>query len=373
MKKIKGLDTLRAFAVFFVIIEHFGVWFDDTSWSGRVIRGILIPDGGFGLDLFFVLSGFLITSILFNAKDSAGNDHPLVIIKNFFVRRALRIFPIYYLLIGVLCLANYPGIKEHIGYYLTYTINLFCFRTHTWTSFSHTWTLDVEEQFYLLWPWFIIFINERYFKYVAAAAIAIGIVSSYYAMSVEGRIGPLLVFNSLDAFAIGGLYAWARRDAVRLGKFEKGLIPFVIASTVFYFGWKIALFNNSADQYWLFVLKTASIIISLWLIIRVVNNRSKWIGKYFLESRFLNFIGRISYGLYLYHYVYINGYCGAVNAFIYNRTLPYPQLNKIVHDHHVDYWIQVAIMILISALSFKLIEEPLLRLKTRFTYSREKS
>ncbi len=64
MEKIKGLDTLRAFAVFFVIIQHFGVWFDYTSPSGKFITNVLIPDGGFGVNLFFVLSGFLITSIL---------------------------------------------------------------------------------------------------------------------------------------------------------------------------------------------------------------------------------------------------------------------------------------------------------------------
>jgi len=369
MQKIKGLDTLRAFAVFFVIIEHFGVWFDDTSPAGKFIRGVIIPDGGFGLDLFFVLSGFLITGILFNAKANAQGCRPMVLVKNFFIRRALRIFPIYYLLVFFLLIVNYEGLKEHIAYYLAYCINVFCYRTNTWTSFSHTWTLDVEEQFYLLWPWLVIFVNEKYFRFVAVVAIVVGVASTYLALTVQGRIGPLLVFNCLDAFAIGGLYAWARLSENRLPQFEKIMKPVIAVSLIYYFGWKIALHTNTADLHWIFLIKTASSLIGLGLIMAVVNNRSKWVGCYILENRFLNFIGRISYGIYLYHYVYIIGFCNQVNQFIYQHTLPYPDINRIVHDHHFDYWLQLSIMVIIAALSYKLIEQPILRLKNRFSYS----
>lgn len=119
MEKIKGLDTLRAFAVIFVIIAHFGVWFDGTSFSGKLLKNVLIPDGAFGVTLFFVLSGFLITSILLKDRESSGPKSLLV--RDFFARRALRIFPIYYLLIAILYLVNYPGIRASAWYDLTYT------------------------------------------------------------------------------------------------------------------------------------------------------------------------------------------------------------------------------------------------------------
>src|SRR5580704_6957692 len=93
MKYIRGLDTLRAFAVIFVIIYHWGLPLPANEAVHRLQR--LIPDGRFGVDLFFVLSGFLITRILLTARRQA--DLPrLSIIKNFIVRRSLRIFPIYY-------------------------------------------------------------------------------------------------------------------------------------------------------------------------------------------------------------------------------------------------------------------------------------
>ena len=160
MEKIKGLDTLRAFAVFFVIIQHFGVWFDYTSPSGKFITNVLIPDGGFGVNLFFVLSGFLITSILLKAKSAARDDQRLTLVKNFFIRRALRIFPIYYLLLFFLFFIDYPDIRHYFVYFVTYTSNILSWLTNSWNSFSHTWTLAVEEQFYLLWPWLIIFVND---------------------------------------------------------------------------------------------------------------------------------------------------------------------------------------------------------------------
>jgi peptidoglycan/LPS O-acetylase OafA/YrhL len=354
---------------FFVIIEHFGVWFDDTSVSGKLVRYVMIPDGGFGVDLFFVLSGFLITSILFNAKNSSRNTSPFLIIKNFFVRRALRIFPIYYLLLFLLFFFHYPDIKEHMGYYLTYTANILCFRTNTWNSFSHTWTLDVEEQFYLLWPWLVIFIKDRNFKYAAFISILLGIVSTYIVTVVQNRIAPFLVFNCMDSFAIGGLYARARLQAATDKKFA-GIIKIITAGALaVYFYWKLAPFTSSNPVLPCFFLaKTINSIISVWLIMLVVNNKSKWIGKYILGNSFFNFIGKISYGLYLYHYVYINGYCGQVNSFLYHLT-PYPSFNEMIHSHHFDYWIQVSIMAAIAALSYILIEKPLLRLKNRFNYN----
>ena len=371
MQQIKGLDTLRAFAVFFVIIEHFGVWFDDTSFSGRLIKTVLIPDGGFGVDLFFVLSGFLITSILFNAKHADHNRKPFVIIKNFFIRRALRIFPVYYMLLVLLYIVNYPGLREHIGYYLSYTANILCYRTNSWNSFSHTWTLDVEEQFYLLWPWLVIFINDRYFKYVAIAAIFTGIISTYIAMNVLRHIGPLLVLNCIDAFAIGGFYAWARQNE-QAGKLFTGAINKMgLIALAMYFYWKISVFCGY-NSYGLFMSKTANSLVAIWLIIAVIKNKSEWIRKYILENRFLNYIGKISYGIYLYHYVYINGYCNPFNHWLYNITLPYPSFNRVIHDHHCDYWIEVSIIILIAAVSYKLIEKPLLSLKGRFNYTRGK-
>lgn len=366
MQQIKGLNTLRAFAVFFVIIEHFGVWFDDTSPSGSFIRHAIIPDGGFGVHLFFVLSGFLITGILLKERDTGGSKG--LILRNFYVRRALRIFPIYYLLVAGLYLVRYPDVREHIGYYLTYTFNVVCHRTNSWNSFSHTWSLDVEEQFYLLWPVAVLFTPGKYFRHLALAAIAIGIATTWYAINRQGHMGPLLVQNNLDAFALGGLYAWYRQQPEQEVWFRRKLLPAAIMANIAYCTIKIALLMGTVKNDWLFLAKTTNSIVALQLIVIVVNAREGLLKKYLLENPALNYLGKISYGIYLYHYVYINHYCGTVNAFFYKITLPVPLLNSIIHDHHVDYWLQVTIIVIIAAISYRFIEQPILTLKDRFSY-----
>ena len=366
MEKIKGLDTLRAFAVFFVIITHFGVWFDDTSFSGRLIRHVIVPDGAFGVILFFVLSGFLITSILLKDRDSGGNK--VLLVRDFFIRRALRIFPIYYLTVAVLFLVNYPDVRNYIWYNLTYTHNFLCFRTNTWDAFSHTWTLCIEEQFYLLWPWLIVYSRERYLKPIIWSATMVGVFSTIWNMGVNNHVGPFMVFNCFDAFGIGGSYAWVRHSGRERNQFKNWLNVAALGALAVYCYWKLADFNGY-PHYGLFMLKTVDSVLALWLIVAVVNNKSARAEKYLLGNRVLNYIGKISYGIYLYHYVYIQGYCAKVNQFFYEQTLQYPTLNKIVHDHHVDYWIQVSIMILMAAVSYQFIEKPFLRLKQRFRYS----
>ena len=371
MKQIKGLDTLRAFAVFFVLVQHFGVWFDNTSPSGRFIKDVLIPDGGAGVYLFFVLSGFLITSILLNAKNIDQGARPLSVLKNFYIRRSLRIFPVYYFLLFLLVAIDYPDVRKYFVYFATYTSNILTYRTNAWNSFSHTWTLAVEEQFYLLWPWLIIFVNNKYLRYVFFAAIITGIVSTYITL-MQGHMTALLVFNSFDAFGLGSMYAWARLNDKRARQFETAIKILVVPTLIVYFSWKLNYLYPTPFSVPCLV-KTVNSVIAMWLIILVVRNKSAWIGKYFLGNRFLNYIGKISYGLYLYHYVYLMYFCGKVNQYLYDITLPYPQVNKVIRDSHVDYWIQVAIMVLIASISYYLIEKPLLNLKKYFTYGSGKT
>ena len=366
MKRIPGLDVLRAFAVFFVLIEHFGVWFDHTSPSGKIIRDVIIPDGSFGVDLFFVLSGFLITSILLNSRNTPNKTRS-GIIKNFFVRRALRIFPIYYLLLIVLFIINYPDVRSNIGYFATYTSNILSWRTNTWNHFSHTWTLAVEEQFYLLWPWLIIFINEKYLKFVLFFAVAVGIISTYIAINVQHHFGSLLVFNCFDGFGIGGIYAWIRQKDDRTARFNSILKIIGIPVLIYYTYIKVGLAYN-----WyvpgIFLIKTIYSLVALCIINLVVNNKSDRANSYLLNNRPLNYIGRMSYGIYLYHYVYLNFFFAYVNKFLFDITQPYPKLQVFIHDHHTDYWIELSVVFLIASMSYHFIELPILRLKSRFAY-----
>jgi peptidoglycan/LPS O-acetylase OafA/YrhL len=147
MRYIKGLDTLRAFAVIFVLIWHFIPRHEIKTFLG-IIEQFFLPTGVFGVTLFFVLSGYLITSILLIARDE--NNDNMMVIKNFIIRRVLRIFPIYYLSLVVLWFIQYSFSEGELPYLFTYTSNLFMFKNLTWSNFGHSWSLAVEEQFYLI-------------------------------------------------------------------------------------------------------------------------------------------------------------------------------------------------------------------------------
>ena len=148
---IKQLDGIRAIAVLLVIVSH---WFP----GGFASRYVL---GSIGVDIFFVLSGFLITRILiaerlkFSAAPSTYSR--LKSIKNFMVRRSLRIFPIYYLLLIllVLCANQFPNpVAQDWKWYFFYLQNILFYINQGWPGgkLSHLWSLAVEEQFYLFWP-----------------------------------------------------------------------------------------------------------------------------------------------------------------------------------------------------------------------------
>ncbi len=370
MKQIKGLDTLRAFAVFFVLIEHSGVWFDTSGPIGRFIKDVIIPDGQFGVFLFFVLSGFLITSILFNERIRIKNKGRGLVIRSFFIRRALRIFPIYYLMLLSLFIINYSDIRHNFIYYLTYTSNILIYQVNAWNGFSHTWTLSVEEQFYLLWPWFILFVNNKYLKYVFIVAIITGIVSSYIELEVNRHIAPLLVCNCFDAFGIGGIFAYLRLGGKWIKRIEKNIWIMGVISLGIYLFCKIAIFAGYPAFNKIYIFKTLNCILSIWLIMLVVNNKSERARKYFLENSSLNFIGKISYGIYLYHYVYITLVLSRLNDMLNKNTKSFPLINKIILDAHNNYWIQITIIVLISSLSYLVIEKPLLSLKRHFEYDR---
>ena len=169
-KHILALDGLRGMAILGVILFHAAVEYAPSTLSGKAL-GAVFNVGWGGVDLFFVLSGFLITGILLETRGTAG------FFRNFYARRTLRIFPLYYgvLFVIFVVLPHYrpfdtPGLQtiaRNQGWFWTYLTN-FGFIVHgsvfgnsDWLLLNHFWSLAVEEQFYLVWPLLVYLLSGR--------------------------------------------------------------------------------------------------------------------------------------------------------------------------------------------------------------------
>jgi peptidoglycan/LPS O-acetylase OafA/YrhL len=344
MKYIKGLDSLRAFAVIFVVIGHSRIMtFANGGHPVSKIFQLLLPSNTFGVDIFFVLSGFLITSVLLHARN--GGRQRIVIAGNFLARRVLRIFPVYYLTIIILWFIQYPDIHRYLGWFLTYTSNILSFRTRDWNAFSHSWTLSVEEQFYLIWPWLMLYTKEKYFKYLFAAFILTGPVSSFITMQLNNGFAPILAPNCFDGFGIGGLYAYCSLSPERLKKFKRVLRNAFPVALGIYLYWKLLELIGYPGLYESSFSRTINSVIAIWLIDQVIYSKSV-----FWEHPLLNSIGKVSYGIYLFHIpvsVIINSMDIQASVFLI-------------------YAIKLSALLGISYLSYYYFELKLMALKSRF-------
>ncbi|MBO9572189.1 MAG: acyltransferase [Chitinophagaceae bacterium] len=356
MQYIKPLDSIRAFAVLLVIITH---WFPETH-KLNIYTGIFN-----GVDIFFVLSGFLITKILFENREIAENAGTTKgqILKSFYTRRTLRIFPIYYL--TILCLyiagpATGTDIRNSIGYFLSYTSNFYFFSAGHWDGMlSHLWSLSVEEQFYLLWPALMLFIRKEFLL----PAILLFIFSGYTAQLLMHDIplNDILTFACFDGFGFGALIAWAFVYRPKLlPVFYKAGAWLAIIAVIF----QVLRVVNEFSPVFL-PSRILTSVCTAWLITMILLG----LDKKFLPSRILLnnkaflFLGKISYGIYLYHLILPNITSDTLNSL--NSRLPHSIYKYNTYLIIAENFI---LLIALAFLSWKIIEQPLLKLKKRFKY-----
>ncbi|HMG15774.1 MAG TPA: acyltransferase [Saprospiraceae bacterium] len=340
MKIISGLNGLRALAVFLVIIAH---------WELLPLLGIYINkamfNGLFGVDLFFVISGFLITSILLKSKiqiEEGVTSRKNAFI-NFYFRRILRIFPLYYSILFILYILKYPGFSDYLLNYLTYTENIGVVVRKSWDSYSLTWSLSVEEQFYLIWPLVIIILNRKYLLWTILLFIIIGPLFSMLQLRFFGNGFWFLTPSCFDSFGMGALisYFFIKNKTDFLFKIIKYLVP--IAILLLYY-WTVAE-NGGHMQY----LKTFfNSIISMYLILICIGPKPK-IVKNILECKILDYLGMVSYGLYLIH-----------------EPIPYFYHKYLSFNPFMDFIIMLFILITLAFMSYFLFEKYFLNLKKYF-------
>jgi peptidoglycan/LPS O-acetylase OafA/YrhL len=347
MRRVPELDALRGLAATTILLYH--------------LRASTFFCGWAAVDLFFVLSGYLITSIVLSNSSSTN------FVFAFYARRSLRIWPIYYLAIGAVLLINLflPNpfeIGRGVLYYLTYTQNVPSYwggDNPVIRPLAHTWSLAIEEQFYLIWPALICLAGRKRFVPVAFAVLA---------LAVGARMGGFhlrLLITRCDGFALGGLLAalftspvpaaqrpWARPLFLAVGALS---LAYLVGGVLVYGGQPFMGKPDAEDLPMWPGLTILFFNLFFFSLIGLVVTYSGHPLLRPLRSRWLGYLGQISYGLYLYHWI----------VYVIARQLM--EYYGFQHSTKFDL-LRFVVSFAVAALSWRYIERPILSLKDRFRY-----
>lgn len=338
--RVAELDALRALAAMAVLIFH-----ANSAW---------LPFGWAAVDLFFVLSGYLITSIIL--RDGGGPGF----LRNFYVRRGLRTWPIYYLVIAALIVLSpmlaRPMLWSGLPYALTYTQGLPRLWSGTGGRFSvylgHTWTLAVEEQFYLLWPALVLLVGRRRLPVLALACAGASVLSRGRGILLESLL------SRADGLALGGWLA-----SYRMGRYGSATSRLTLGPALAALVVLIAMQARGGlgPAGWP-RSHPGSVILAfnlLWVgLIDLVLTHAGRPGLRRLRLRPLRYLGEISYGLYLYHLPILLIAIDCAKGLGLSGKMYGVRLLALVAS------------VAVAGLSWRFIERPLLGLKRRFPYSR---
>ena len=349
IKYLKNLDGVRAIAALLVLVYHAFQNLDLGQRYAPFIENMAIM-GHFGVALFFVLSGFLITRILFKTKDDDGY------FKKFYLRRALRILPLYYLFLLLWYFVMPLFTKEPLEpfgkqlYFYTYSQGIPL--TFNWPvkGPGHFWSLGVEEYFYFFWPVVIYFLNKKNVFNISLLLIVVALITKWIliAHSYNDAFLPLARF---DALAMGAILALVEQKNIfrkeNAFKFLLVMFVFMILTLLCCTNFILHHKDNFAVLKWTLI---GAIGFGMIGYILCLPENHFW--NRILRNRFFSFSGKISYGLYVYYPMAF-----AITALY----LP------------LDQWIttglmSIAFVYLVATLSYYIVEMPFLKLKKFFKY-----
>ena len=362
---LPALDGIRGMAVLMVVAHHLlgantntgNAFYDSVSRIHEVLW--------MGVELFFVLSGFLITGILYDSLSSKSY------FKNFYARRVLRIFPVYYGFLLVLICLSYPLHLQWHGtqfILLSYTQNLgiftkdyMGFRPAEFINLNHFWSLAVEEQFYFAWPCIVFFVRDARKIILTGLALSAGAVILRFIMLAHG--GPryeIYVFTPcrVDSLMIGGVLALVLRIELRQPVLRYCGIAFFSLSAVLAC---IGIYIGGLEMPTFFMQSAGFTIVALTFaaLIGTAVARPAW-TRWLFENSFMRFFGKYSYGLYIFHYSVDAALTGRIRAVVDGAT--HHKVLGVVSGAVIVF----AVSVIVAYASYNLFERRFLKLKKYF-------
>ena len=343
---IPALDGLRAVAVFLVILGHFGFEF--------------VP-GSHGVMIFFVLSGFLITWLLLKENDSKGT----ISLSSFYKRRTLRIFPAFYvywlILVALLVSTGRSVLWPHAWSALFYGSNYYsAINGDPNNGFSHTWSLAIEEQFYLLWPLVFLMLRGNLRKMTGLLIAVIGAVWIHRAVLCFGfHVDQAYIFAAFDT-RLDGLIAGCLLAVLLKRRALSSLWSAVSANalsplaTIGFLAVSVYAGEHFIDRYRdVFGFAIEPLLVAI-LVVQVIAFSSTRLWGW-TEWRVCRFLGRISYSLYLYQQLTLHATRHALEA--------YPLVVQLAGA--------IVVTIIAATASYYFIERPFLKLKSPLAVPRK--
>jgi peptidoglycan/LPS O-acetylase OafA/YrhL/O-antigen/teichoic acid export membrane protein len=312
-RSIPSLDGLRAVAVFAVMLSHFNGWSSLPRTGPLHLLLAVVGQGGLGVSIFFVISGYLITTLLLNEQERSG----AIDLGRFYLRRAWRIFPPYYVYLTVAALVAWlahrgiPGMTllSAAGYVSNYYPYLWSHPESSGWYVGHTWSLSVEEQFYLAWPLLLVMFKAR--QRIGICMGAIGVAPLLRVLTVHlwpiyapGMQWYRLFHTTMDALACGCLMALLMRHAGFRERVERLFHPAWLIAACAYLAASSALLVHAPIWFTsLFGISIANGCISLLVLYVIVRPRS--MAGRLLNWRAVRHVGAISYSLYLWQQLFL--------------------------------------------------------------------
>ena len=348
-KYFKGLNGIRAIASLIVVLWHT----DQKSYLFNVEAMGYHKNGmaGSAVDMFFVQSGFLTTYLLLVEKEKTNT----IDLKKFYLRRIFRIWPLYYLSITISAILIYFNIDsggEMTGYsillYVFLLANVAYVLNIAISSITPLWSVGVEEQFYLIWP-HIVKKTTKYLRvFIALIFIYLIIkVALYVFFTPSSFVFVLFAFTRIDIMFLGAVGAY-------LVYSNHALLKLIYRKEVQVLAWLVLLVSIFYSPLHIisFLDKEINAVFYFIIILNISSNDKSILS---LENKFMNFIGKISYGIYVYHMIIIYVLSFYINAWLLEVNF-YEML-----------FIVTSLTICVSWLSFRFFERPFLKIKNKYS------